>query len=389
MFELEQKEDTQGISTEASESERMEILVKRMNKISRCETIASVVDESIKTVKSIVTAEFANLILIDRNKGVFRSPPLSKIKKDGEIGLSWSKQKALAEKVLATGKPFTFDKDVQASFLVKEIDEKIQQAICLPLKSGKGNIVGILQVVSLRESNALNEESIRLVKLLAQHVACVIESIEQANELESRLREDELLMTEIHHRLKNNLSTITSLIEVDLSEISDQNAIDTLQRTSSRIQSITQVHSLLYQLGTKKSVDLANYFRNLTHKIIDTFSNNEETICISIEADDIQEIEADKAMTCGLIMNELILNAYKHAFSSMQQGEIKILISEDQEENIEIVVSDNGKGIGNNFAIGKEDSIGCWVIKALADRLEGSINVSTENGTRYSLRFSR
>lgn len=389
MFKLEQREYVQDISTEAGRNKRMEVLLRRMNIISRSETIASVVNESIKTIKLIVAAELADLLLFDRKKGTFRAPPLSKIKRDDEYGLSWSTQKVLAQKVLDTGQPVKLDNFTQAASFQNEGKEAIKQAICLPLKNGRDDVVGVLQIANLHEANALDNESITLLKILARHIACVIESIEQMNELEAKLREDELLMTEIHHRLKNNLSTVTSLIEVDLPEVNDQHAVDILQRTSSRIQSITQVHSLLYQLGTRKDVDLADYFRKLAEKIVKTLSNDDETVRITIQADDTILIDADRAMTCGLIMNELILNAYKHAFTSMKKGEVKIGMSEDKDQNIEIVVSDNGKGIGNNFAVEKKKSMGCWVIKALADRIDASINVSSPKGTRYLLKFAR
>jgi two-component sensor histidine kinase len=388
MFKLEEKDQVyiQDVSSEVGKSERIGFLVSGMNALSQCDTISSVIDKGVKTAKLITDADVACILPLGEQGNTFRNPP-NLTKKEA---LQWSAQKKWAQKALDSKQTIVIS-DFQRSKVVpfQRVSEKpVQQIGCIPLRNEKNKMAGVLQIANFSGKKDFSEEAITLAETLAGHINFVIESVKQANQLEAKIQKDELSMIEIHHRLKNNLSTVTSLIEVDLPEVSDQQAVDVLQKTSSRIKSITQVHSLLYQLGTKKEINLENYFRKLTQRVTETLSQEAEMVSITIEAEALK-LDADRAMTCGLILNEVIFNAYKHAFDHRQKGEIRIRLSEDQEGQIKIIVSDNGKGIGNNFTVDKKESMGFWVIKALADRLDGTINIDGSNGTRYVLRFAR
>lgn len=381
MFMLEEQRDEVSMS-ETEKTQRLQVLLTGMEAIHKCKSIQAVARQSIHTLKALLHADGGAFLLLDSQKGDFNDLKGREYKKQVPVQV----QKKIGTWVLQQQKSYyteQFDDfDHRYSF-----NTTLRSVVAVPLTGSKKHPLGVIEAFTFTENSAFDKEALPLVKILGRYVSQVVESRQHMESMQADLKEKELLMTEIHHRLKNNLSTITSLIDIDLSDLTDQKSIDILQRTSARLKSLTEVHSLLYQIGMVDHVDLETYFHNLSDKIAKTLLNDAKPVSIIIESSHIS-LDAERAMTCGLILNELIINAYKHAFPYMQGGQIIIRAREEQEE-IHIEVSDNGQGIKDNFSMDKKTSMGWWVIKALADRLNASIEVRSENGMSYSMRFPR
>lgn len=387
MFKLDEQGEIVTLP-DLKSADRTQFLQKSMDKISRSESLSAVINEGVRASKLMLDADVGNLLLIDPQTGDLIGTTYQDGYSENE---EWPfpTQQAIGEWVLENKRTY-YTNNLYGSLELNGshgVSSSFHTVAALPLMEGDRS-VGVLLLANKRESGPFIDGAINSLEIFARFLAQAINSRREYERLHTRLEEQEVLMTEIHHRLKNNLSTITSLIEMDLPKIEDEQAIEVLQNTCSRIKSITQVHSLLYQIGATGKIVLRTYFQKLSHQITKTLDCRKEEISINVEADPI-EIDSERAMNCGLILNELILNAYKHAFTSMEHGRINIRATENSEGIIKIVVSDNGKGIGEDFKVNRGDSMGGWVVKALADRLGGSIEFCDNGGTRCVLQFAR
>jgi two-component sensor histidine kinase len=224
---------------------------------------------------------------------------------------------------------------------------------------------------------------------LADHVALAIERTRELQEVQNKLEERDLLLTEVHHRLKNNLSTITALIELELPDIEDKVAKEALQKTMTRIKSMTEVHDFLYNNKPGSEIKLKLYVERLSKKISETLSHSSQDVRIIVKADDVS-LDTDRAMSCGLLLNELLVNCYKHAFDEdIEDPKIVIELNELDNGMIEFKVSDNGAGIGEDFSITESGSVGGWLIDVLIRRLEADIDIQQGDGTTFLIRFEK
>lgn len=221
-------------------------------------------------------------------------------------------------------------------------------------------------------------------------VICIIHDIsqytEQTEKISISLQEKEHLLKEIHHRVKNNLQTISSLLTLGRKKIKDTAVADVLQESQNRIHAIATVHEILYKSDRAGRVDMSHYIRLLIHSLMDGFGPLGNGVLID------QQIEPfyflmDTAMPCGLIINELVTNALQHAFNETQTNK-KIMLSlyTDTQGSIILNVTDNGKG----FDIKEENngvSVGLKLVKILTKQLDGNIEIDSEHGTRFRLTF--
>ncbi len=222
------------------------------------------------------------------------------------------------------------------------------------------------------------------------HVIAVVRNIDDRKKQEEvtkkNLREKEVLLAEIHHRVKNNLAIISGLIGLQLDTVSDTSAREILEETDKRIRSISLVHELVYNNEQLESVDFATFLHELI-PILDTFSNQQnKAIEIIIDAEPIQ-IELNKSVPCALITTEILTNCYKHAFKGTDIGNVIITLKK-REEKVMLVVQDNGHGIRDIDSLKKGESFGYTIINGLTQQIGGSITFENSNpGLRVTLVF--
>src|SRR5699024_4714483 len=386
MFKME--DQLERVDMPVLSKKRLQIFAEAMRKVNTNISLNSVVKRSFSIAKQITKANTGDILWTSEPAGYFPASFLkseeAEQKQSCNIPGTISNWVFENREVYCTG--HTDEAEIQ--FLRGNEQSNCPNILCVPLINDRDHPVGVLQVGNENDHDRFTEEDKACMDLLGRHISTVISSLFKTKRLQARAEESELLMTEIHHRLKNNLSTITSLIELELEQLSDQHAEDVLRKTCARIKSITGVHDTLYQTGATDNIDLVSYFQKLTDEISKLHGIKSENMQIHSKGVPV-EVTSDQTMVCGLILEELITNAYKHAFESVDEGRIRIEISERPEGKIQITVSDNGKGIGNNFIPGNDESMGCWIISALADRIDATVEVSSNEGTRYSMTFNR
>ncbi len=209
------------------------------------------------------------------------------------------------------------------------------------------------------------------------------------SKIKASLREKEVLLKEIHHRVKNNLQVISSLLNLQLPYIHDKQAAGLFKESQDRIRSMALIHEKLYQSPDLARIHFGEYIRTLTKGLFRAYRINPSKVVLDVQIEDVF-VGVDCAVPCGLIVNELVSNALKHAFPSDYpgQGRIGIQLQKLDNHEIELVVEDNGVGLPEGFEIQATKSLGMKLVKLLAeDQLQGSLSVEMNRGVTYRVRF--
>ncbi|MFT6972518.1 MAG: two-component sensor histidine kinase [Roseivirga sp.] len=203
------------------------------------------------------------------------------------------------------------------------------------------------------------------------------------NELESKNKQNELLLKEIHHRVKNNLEMVKSLISLQSAHIEDSETRDAMLASQNRVQSMGIIHQKLYQGDNLGSIEMKDYFVNLSEGILDSFKA-EDKIQIECVMDDL-ELDIDTAVPLGLIVNELLTNAIKYAFPDSKEGIVRVSLKKEQ-GTLVLDVADNGVGKGLNIEP-QGTGFGTQLVHLLTTQLNGKMQEDAKNGTHLSFTF--
>jgi two-component sensor histidine kinase len=203
-------------------------------------------------------------------------------------------------------------------------------------------------------------------------------------QLRQSLAEKESLLKEIHHRVKNNLQIVSSLLYLQEAYMKDEKGVEILRESQNRIKSMALIHEQLYGSEDLARIDFGRYIQGLTTTLLDAYGIDPGRIRLNVRTDDIA-LGVDMAVPCGLIINELVSNALKHAFPPDASGTIEITIRNVDAGRMEIVVADDGIGLAGFPADGDKQSLGLRLIDTLTNQLDGTLAVATENGTRFSI----
>ena len=203
-------------------------------------------------------------------------------------------------------------------------------------------------------------------------------------ELESKNKQNELLLKEIHHRVKNNLELVKSLISLQSAQIEDPATKEAMMASQNRVQSMGIIHQKLYQGTNLGSIEMKDYFLNLSEGILDTF-NAEEKVKIECAMENL-ELDVDTAVPIGLIVNELLTNALKYAFPKNEQGTIHISLEKTTDNNLKLKIRDNGVGKVVGLAP-KGTGFGAQLVQLLTQQLNGKMQEHNNKGTHIEFDF--
>ena len=208
---------------------------------------------------------------------------------------------------------------------------------------------------------------------------------EAREELESSLREKEMLLKEVHHRVKNNLQVISSLLSLQSHNVNNEQAELILRDSQNRIKSMAAIHEKLYQSDNLARIDFADYCSQIVYQLAISFGISSRNVKIESDIRDVV-LGVDQAVPCGLILNELVSNAMKYAFSEDEGGIVKIHFRRE-ESGYFLTVSDNGVGLPEDIDIFDTPTLGFQLVSTLVDQLDGKMELFRENGTRFEIRF--
>ncbi len=211
--------------------------------------------------------------------------------------------------------------------------------------------------------------------------------LEQKNiKIEQALLEKEALFKEIHHRIKNNLQIISSLLSLQSRRLNNKTAKTAIEDSHQRLQAISLIHQNLYQAENIAFINVREYIHELMHAIKIAFSKKSKTIEHTFDIDDIK-FDVDTAVPIGLIINELAINTYKYAFPDNMNGKIVICLKSIQNFRYQLIFEDNGIGLPHNFDPEQLPSLGIRLVSSLAKQLNGKLTTENNNGAKFTLLF--
>jgi len=220
----------------------------------------------------------------------------------------------------------------------------------------------------------------------------IIEDITERKEAEERLKtsllEKEVLLREIHHRVKNNLQIISSLLNLQSRHIEDEPALDMFQESRNRVRSMALVHEKLYRSDELAKVDFCEYIRSLGRHLFMSYGINSKGIDLDVDVKDVF-LDINTSIPCGLIINELVSNSLKHAFSGRDRGKIRVILRPDNDDKFKIVVSDDGVGLPKNLDVTQTESLGLQLVTMLVEQLQGTLRIDKNQGTSFEITFRK
>jgi PAS domain S-box-containing protein len=256
--------------------------------------------------------------------------------------------------------------------------EEIPIEIALnPLQTSEGEFV-LCSVADITERIHAQTER----EALAERRAKIVE-------MSATLKERETLLQEIHHRVKNNLQVVSSLINIQLSRTEDENSRNSLGECASRVQAIALIHAMLYQTQDYLHIPFSEYAHRLAANVFSAAgaTSGTDRITLELEIDDV-ELHVDKAVPCGLILNELITNALKHGFPDGRSGVVRVQLRVAAVDRLSLVVSDNGVGMPADLDLRAVKSVGMQLVRSLAKQLRSQLDYEHGEWTCFKLEFS-
>jgi PAS domain S-box-containing protein len=252
----------------------------------------------------------------------------------------------------------------------------------------RGRTVGTRSYIwNISERKKIEEELRRTHGELETRVRERTADLVHANEaLQTALAEKEVLLREIHHRVKNNLQVISSILNLQSRHAQDSHTRAVLEESRSRIQSMTMVYEQLYGAEDLSRIDFGKYVRNLTQALYASHDVDHKAIKLNTEVGECQ-LDIGTAVPCGLIISELILNALKHAFPQNTEGQIDVLFNAGKNRRCTLIVRDTGIGLPEDLNLNSASTLGLQLVRALVEQLEGNIEAVRKEGTEFIVTF--
>lgn len=280
---------------------------------------------------------------------------------------------------------YRFEQEKHQIEIEKEKEKAVMQANLTRERQFRNSaVVGstLLLVVIILIINALRQKRKSNIRLNLKR-----QEIENKNNLLAEaLTEKEALLKEIHHRVKNNLQIVSSLLNIQTEYSQDARIIDAVHESQSRVKAMALIHQLLYQEESFTRINFENYLKQLTKTLGGIFKKDDCKVVTEINAEKVA-LDIDTSIPLGLIVTELVSNAYKYAFNDSKQGHIMVSLSEKTAHQFELIVTDDGSGMPEDFSLEKASSMGLKLIKLLSDQIDGKLTFQNKKGATFNLNF--
>jgi len=250
----------------------------------------------------------------------------------------------------------------------------------------KALVTGQMQILEFQsmQDGSQHDYEARYISSGKDEILAIVRDITERKQAEEA-RKNELLLKEIHHRIKNNLQVISSLLYLQSKKINDKVIVQMFQESQDRVKSMAIAHEKLYLSGEMGRLNIEEYIRDITTSLFQSYELYSNSVKLSLDVDKVL-IDIDTAIPCGLIINELVMNSLKHAFPDGTNGEICIEFHLENNK-YKLVVGDNGKGLPDDFDFRKTETLGLKLITTLVKQIDGTIDVDRIGGTKFTIIF--
>lgn len=271
------------------------------------------------------------------------------------------------------------------------IEHKPKSMLCLPIIY-KNNLQGIIYLENRLIQGAFTPQKLSILQVILSQVSISIENARLYENLgnhasvQKSLKQKEILLKEIHHRVKNNLLVVSSLLDLQTSYTSEPEVIKLLDNCQNRITSMALVHQHLYGNSELDRIDFSQYIKSLLANLSYAQSCEERNINLHLDLEPI-ELNIETANPCGLIINELVSNALEHGFCDRNSGNIWIQLKHKTENQISLIIRDDGVGFKQDLDLHNSDSLGLELVCTLVEQIEGAITLAKTDGTKIEIVF--
>jgi PAS domain S-box-containing protein len=280
------------------------------------------------------------------------------------------------------------------SFLKGMESRDTTSLIHVPVAYGK-KIFGFVGLETQQEVKTWSVDIIVLLRMVGDILANALERKRVEEQLNASLEEKEVLLKEIHHRVKNNMQVISSLLNLQSSRIKNPEILRMFRESQDRIRSMSLIHERLYQSADLAKIDFSQYIQNLASFLFQSYRVDPDSVALKTNVRDVS-LDINKAIPCGLIINELVSNSLKYAFPQVKEkekkkpkkGEIDIQLTSENGE-ITLLVKDNGIGLPDSLDIETADSFGLQLVTTLVAQLNGWIDIRRKPGATFKIRFKK
>jgi PAS domain S-box-containing protein len=224
-----------------------------------------------------------------------------------------------------------------------------------------------------------------------EELSCLVYDNTERKEIDRKIRdslkEKEVLLQEVHHRVKNNLQVISSILNLQSSYVNEPKTLEILRESQQRIKSMSFIHETIYRTADFSRLEFMDYIKTIASNLIQSY----RTAATRVDfIPDMQSVglNLDQAIPCGLIINELVSNALKYAFKGRKKGTLTVILKEENNDVI-LAVKDDGVGLPKDFAFEKNNSLGIQLVYALLEQIDATMKVDQSNGTEFFIRFQR
>ncbi|MCK4761025.1 MAG: PAS domain S-box protein [Candidatus Aminicenantes bacterium] len=274
---------------------------------------------------------------------------------------------------------------------VKSVFHELMEGKIEPVEYYENPVItksGDERIIAFHNTN-LEDETGKIMGTLSSGQD-VTERNRKEKQIETALREKEVLLKEIHHRVKNNLQTISSLLSLQAKYIDDKRSLEVLENSRERVSAMALVHEKLYSSKDLSKIESREYICSLISHLFNVYIMKPGKVKIKREIEDIA-LDIETAIPLGLIINEFVSNTFKHAFPDERTGELMVKFAgiKDADYNFILVVSDNGVGLPQTQGIGKGGNFGMVIVNALVKQLHGVIEVDRDSGTTVTIKFKK
>ncbi len=262
-------------------------------------------------------------------------------------------------------------------------DRRTERYLSVPVLL-QDRLVGQIELADA--SRHYTERDLEAIQRLATLYALALERREFHDQTVAALREKEVLLREVHHRVKNNLQVISSLLNLQTASVGDEQAVEILRESQNRVRSMAMVHEQLHRSRDLSRIDFGEYVRNLAASLFSSYGIDSSKVALRLNLG-AAWFPIDTAIACGLIVQELVSNSLKHAFPGDRKGGIRIDLRLTPPKRWQLVVADDGVGLPGHIKPEDGASLGLKLVRILADQLDAAVACSSDQGTEFRIVF--